>query len=72
MQLENFSELSKVAAHPTFRDEQDSLQAPRSLQITHVIRDTLLLLFLYLTRFLRLQHTIRPSLRIQPVQARLH
>ena len=49
MQLENFSELSKVASHPVFRDENAGLQAPRSLQITHVIHGTLLVLFFDLT-----------------------
>ena len=72
MQLENFSELSKVAIHPVFRDENAGLLAPRSLQITHVIHGTLLVLFSDLTQFLRLQHNMRPSSRIQPVQAQLH
>jgi len=34
--LENFSELSKVAAHPQFRDENANLKAPTSLRITHI------------------------------------
>lgn len=34
--LKNFSELSKVAAHPAFRDENTGLQAPASLRITHI------------------------------------
>ena len=72
MQLENFSELSKVAAHPAFRDENAGLQAPKSLQITHVIHGTLWLMFLNLTRFFRLQHTTRPSSRIQSSQTQLH
>jgi hypothetical protein len=72
MQLENFSELSKVAAHPAFRDENAGLQASRSLQITHVIHGTFLLMFFDLTQILRLQHTLRPSSRIQPVQAQLY
>lgn len=46
IQLENFSELSKVAVHPAFRDENADLKAPTSLQITHVIRGTLPVSFL--------------------------
>ncbi|KAI9510499.1 RCC1/BLIP-II [Russula earlei] len=34
--LENFSELSKVASHPAFRDERSGLTAPTSLRITHI------------------------------------
>jgi len=34
--LENFSELSKVSAHPQFRDENASSKAPTSLRITHI------------------------------------
>ncbi|KAF8493190.1 RCC1/BLIP-II, partial [Russula emetica] len=34
--LKNFSELSELSAHPTFRDENIGLQAPTSLRITHI------------------------------------
>lgn len=40
LQLKNFSELSEVAAHPAFRDENTGLQAPTSLRITHVRHGT--------------------------------
>ena len=46
LQLKSFSELSEVAAHPAFRDENTALQAPTSLRITHVRRSTFLLIFL--------------------------
>jgi hypothetical protein len=46
LQLKNFSELSEVAAHPAFRDENIGLQAPTSLRITHVRHGTFLLIFL--------------------------
>ena len=72
MQLKSFSELSKVAAHPAFRDENAGLKAPKSLLITHVIHGTFLLMFFDLTRILRLRHTLKPSSRIQPVQAQLY
>jgi len=34
--LENFSELSKVVAHPTFRNEGTGVEIPSSLRITHI------------------------------------
>ncbi|KAH9992978.1 RCC1/BLIP-II [Russula compacta] len=34
--LENFSESSKVSVHPAFRDDNAGLEAPTSLQITHI------------------------------------
>jgi SCF-associated factor 1 len=46
LQLKSFSELSEVAAHPAFRDENTGLQAPTSLRITHVRHGTFLLIFL--------------------------
>jgi hypothetical protein len=45
LQLKNFSELSEVAAHPAFQDENTGLQAPTSLRITHVRHGTFLLIF---------------------------